>query len=222
MCGRFLLRCAPESWPESLLGTADQPLLPTLQSTSELDPILLQPRSNISPTQAVFAVVESDQSADRMLKPLGWGLVPSWADDKKIGASMINARSETVDEKRSFKKLFERHRCLIPADGYYEWVTEGKKKQPYLIERPDHSLFCFAGLWERNQLLNLETCTIITTAATPNMSWLHDRMPVVVDPKHYDAWLSTEFRDIATLKSWLQPEADGTFVTAPVDKVSGI
>ncbi len=145
MCGRFLLRCAPESWPVSLLGDADQPLLPAMESLSEVDPILLQPRTNVSPTQMVFAVVAADQHDRRLLKPLRWGLVPSWSDDKKIGASMINARSETVDEKRSFKKLFAEHRCLIPADGYYEWLTEGKKKQPYRIERPDRSLFCFAG-----------------------------------------------------------------------------
>ncbi len=179
-------------------------------------------RSNISPTQSVFAVVESDEHERRVLKSLRWGLVPSWADDKKIGASMINARSETVDEKRSFKKLFTEHRCLIPADGYYEWLTEGKKKHPYRIERPDGALFCFAGLWERNQRLGLETCTIITTAATAKMSWLHDRMPVVVKPEHYDAWLSSDFRDVATLKSWMQPEADGTLVATAVDKVSGI
>ncbi len=222
MCGRFLLRCPPESWPATLFGDDARPLFEGLGDGSDHDPILFQPRANVSPTQSVFALIESGTESRRELRSLRWGLVPSWADDKKIGASMINARSETVDEKRSFKKLFSGSRCLIPADGYYEWLTEGKKKQPHLIQRSDQSIFCFAGLWERNSRLNLETCTIITTAASPAMSWLHDRMPVIISPEHYDFWLNPKNHDVASLKQHLHAEPDGSLVITTVDKVGGI
>lgn len=227
MCGRFLLRCPPQSWPADLLPDGE----PASELATEL-PDLFKPRSNISPTQPVLAIVQQEPGALRELVALTWGLVPSWAQERKIGAKMINARSETVHEKPSFRNAFSHRRCLILADGYYEWVQSEAGKQPMLIQRPDKSLFCFAGLWEINRKLPstkdgvvdpqhpLLTCTIITTAASQAMRGIHDRMPVVMDPAHYTTWLDPGFRNADALRAWLVA-AEGDFFTAsPVQRVA--
>jgi len=231
MCGRFLLRCPPENWPENLFGDGGGLVSSKLGDA-------FRPRQNICPTQPVFAIVQAanhDQSTPslRTLTMLRWGLVPSWASDRKIGASMINARSETVAEKPSFRTAFARRRCLIPADGYYEWVSLEKGKQPMLIERPNQELFCFAGLWERNEKLPAEkdgvadrarpllTCTIITTAANTSLSAIHARMPVVVRPENYDVWLDPSVQNVSALQQLLVAAADGYFGAVPVERVSG-
>lgn len=146
---------------------------------------------------------------------------------------MINARSETVDQKPSFKAAFSQRRCLIPADGYYEWIKVEKTKQPMLIERPGSELFCFAGFWERNDKLSvnkngtsepsepLMTCTIITAVANASMASIHDRMPVVIKPADYRRWLDPNDRDLTFLKSLLVAADDDYFQATPVEKVAG-
>jgi putative SOS response-associated peptidase YedK len=231
MCGRFLLRTPPEEWPADLLSNLE----------GEFSELRLQPelsglfdsRQNIAPTQSILAIVQPEVGSLRELRSLRWGLVPSWAKDRSIGAKMINARSETVDEKPSFRTAFSRQRCLVPADGYYEWVKTESGKQPMLIERSARQPFCFAGLWEQNRSLPFDkdgesaqsrplvTCTIITTAANPSMASIHDRMPVVIDPAEYGRWLDPAYRDVKSLKQLLYAAEEGFFEARPVDRVSG-
>jgi putative SOS response-associated peptidase YedK len=144
----------------------------------------LPERYNIAPTQAVSVVVEGD--GGRFLDAMQWGLVPSWAKDPGIGNKMINARAETIQEKPSFKVALARRRCLIPADGFYEWKTEGKARQPMHIRRKDGELFAFAGLWEEWRQpdgMPLRTCTIVTTTPNELMEAIHNRMPAILLPE---------------------------------------
>jgi putative SOS response-associated peptidase YedK len=156
-----------------------------------------KPRFNVAPTQLVPAVRRGDRDGQRELVTMQWGLVPSWAKDVKIGRSGVNAKAETVAEKPMFRAAYKRRRCLIPADGYYEWETVGKAKLPWLYE-VQGGTFAFAGLWESWRDLGnaeaqpLETCTILTTEPNELAAVYHDRMPVILDPEDYDAWLSGE------------------------------
>jgi len=122
---------------------------------------------------------------------LRWGLIPSWAKDPKIGVQCINARAETISEKPSFREAFQKRRCLVPADGFWEWETIGKKKIPWKFARPDSEEFCMAGLWESwmDEGKPLETFTIITTSPNGLVSPVHDRMPVILAPKEAEGWL---------------------------------
>lgn len=132
------------------------------------------------------------ESAGRELTLLHWGLVPFWSKDKKIGYRTINARAETVASKPTFRAAFRHRRCLIPADGFYEWQTQPGGKQPYYITLQEQGLFAFAGLWEQWRGDNdevLESCTLIVTEANALMQPIHHRMPVILDPKDYDTWL---------------------------------
>lgn len=226
MCGRFLLRCPPESWPADLFGTTSE-----IVDANRI--AAFQPRQNIAPTQHIVAVVQDSGNESRSLKMLRWGLIPAWATDRKIGASMINARSETVDQKPSFRVAFRRRRCLIPADGYYEWTQTAAGKQPMLIQRPNRELFCFAGLWEQNDKLPADkdgmadpanpllTCTIITTAANQSLASIHDRMPVVIDPEQYATWLDPHHQNATELRPLLIAAGNDYFTAAPVARVSG-
>jgi putative SOS response-associated peptidase YedK len=168
---------------------------------------LFEPRYNIAPTQAVLAVRRIDPTGPPQAILLRWGLVPAWATDLSIGNRMLNARSETVLEKATFRTAFARRRCLLPADGFYEWQTIGRKKQPIHFRFRDDRLFAFAGLWERwggpDGLV--ESCTILTTTANDLVRPVHDRMPVILDPEHYDAWLDPRGTDTELLCSWLAP-----------------
>ncbi|PKQ32777.1 MAG: DUF159 family protein [Actinobacteria bacterium HGW-Actinobacteria-2] len=158
---------------------------------------------NIAPTDPIAAVLERerDQGVRRLLTPLRWGLVPSWAPDARGAARLINARLETVADKPSFRKAFASRRCLIPADGYYEWrpvsSASGKvRKQPYFIHPADGSPMVMAGLyefWKAPDGSWLTTAAIITTQATDHLGYLHDRMPVLVERAHWDAWLDPGF-----------------------------
>lgn len=174
MCGRFTLRQVPQEWVKQLA-------LP-----------IFSPRYNIAPTQQVLAIRQREGVCE--VSELRWGLVPSWADDPKIGNRLINARAETVATKPAFRKAFERRRCLILADGFYEWKKQGKAKQPFLIHRPEDQPFAFAGLWEwwKGNGLEIASCTIITTEANGMMQPLHDRMPVILDERDHDRWLDTD------------------------------
>ena len=125
-----------------------------------------------------------------------WGLVPRWAKDVTVGASMINARSETATEKPAFKELLQRRRCLIPADGFYEWQRTGRGKQPYCFEMIERQPFAFAGLWDSWRTpegATLETCTILTTTPNRLLAEVQDRMPVILPPTSYDLWLDPDF-----------------------------
>ena len=156
--------------------------------TAELE---LSPRYNIAPTQQVAAVRLNGER--RELVSLRWGLIPSWAKEAKIAASLINARADTAAVKPAFRAAFRKRRCLVLADGYYEWLTEGKEKQPFLFELDGGQPFAFAGLWESWRQTPdspaVETCTILTTEANALAREIHDRMPVVLEAADHDAWL---------------------------------
>ncbi len=181
----------------------------------------LAPRYNIAPTQET-PVVRLDQAGGRALAMLRWGLVPSWAKDATIGAKLINARADTVATKPSFRAAFRQRRCLVPADGFYEWQAglpgkprPGKPKQPYLIARADKATFAFAGLWEhwRDGGQVLETFTIITTDANKTLMPIHHRMPVILDPGNYAAWLDPKNKDAEAL---LKPAPDDALTAIPI------
>lgn len=147
------------------------------------------PRYNIAPSQPVTAVISHPH---RQLVHLKWGLVPFWAKDPTVGNRMINARAETIAEKPSYKQALAKRRCVIPADGFYEWKKAKGGSQPYYFRRPDGELFAFAGLWEHwrgEDGTELETCTIITVEANDLMSKVHDRMPAILKPEHEELWL---------------------------------
>lgn len=148
------------------------------------------PRYNIAPTQQVPVITDRDPKRLSFMK---WGLAPSWAKDPKIGSRMINARSETAAEKPSFRTAFKGRRCLIPADGYYEWAKRGKKKIPMYIQHARRDIFAFAGLWENWKQPDgswLQTCAILTTGANEKMRPIHHRMAVIVEPDDYETWLA--------------------------------
>jgi putative SOS response-associated peptidase YedK len=153
------------------------------------------PRYNIAPTQPVPVVRQNPREGAREILFMRWGLIPSWATDASIGTRTINARSETVETTPSFREPFRSQRCLIPADGFYEWKRNGKTKQPFCFEVADGQLFAFAGLWDRwtdPQGQAVESCTILTTTANALSADLHDRMPVILRPEDYDCWLDTK------------------------------
>lgn len=159
----------------------------------------LPPRYNIAPTQQVLAVRPAAEGGARTFASLRWGLIPGWAKEPSIGSRMINARAETVAEKPAFRAAFRRRRCLIVADGFYEWVTHGKDgpggkggKQPWRITLEGGTPFAVAGLWEHwlsPDGSEIESCTIVTTEAAASIAHLHHRMPVILDPEDYDVWL---------------------------------
>jgi putative SOS response-associated peptidase YedK len=168
------------------------------------------PSWNVAPTDAVNAVAAHERR--RVLVKLRWGLVPAWADDPRIGPRLINARSETVAERPAFKDAFARRRCLVPADGFYEWSAEHGAKIPYYIHRSDGRPVAFGGLWsvwrDRRDPDRppLRTCTILTTAAADELSWLHDRMPAILPADRWDDWLDPD-ADPAPLRGLLVPAA---------------
>lgn len=177
MCGRFAFY-SPSEATAALFGV-----------TTSTEVV---PRYNIAPTQFVAAVRRGEQNTPE-LAMLRWGLVPFWAKDPSIGNRMINARSETVAEKPSFRSAYRKRRCLILADGFYEWRKAADGKTPYFISRADGSPFAFAGLWEswssEDSDESLESTAIITAAASDFMAQLHQRMPVVIHPDLADRWL---------------------------------
>lgn len=195
MCGRFTLRTPTETVAALFEGLSFPERVP---------------RYNIAPTQNVLCVRQDKQGRSEAVD-LRWGLVPSWAKDLKMGARMINARGETVAEKPSFRAAFKRRRCLVLADGFYEWKKTENGKQPYYITLLDEQPFCFAGLWEAWQDKStddstvIQSCTVITTSANELMQPLHDRMPVILPPKHYDLWLDREFADRESLEQMVVP-----------------
>ncbi|MBE9193120.1 SOS response-associated peptidase [Gloeocapsopsis crepidinum LEGE 06123] len=176
MCGRYTLTQSAEAIAAAF----------GLDAVSEMEP-----RYNIAPTQSVPVVLYSAKK-QRQLKLMRWGLIPSWAEDASIGSRLINARSETVSEKPSFRAAFRQRRCLVVADGFYEWQRQEHKKQPYYFHLQNKQPFGFAGLWEHWQSPegeNIETCTILTTEANELMRPIHNRMPVILNSQDYALWL---------------------------------
>ncbi len=165
----------------------------------------LPARYNIAPTQD--APVVRLTPSGRQLALLRWGLIPSWAKDSKFKANTINARAETVSEKPTFRDAFKNCRCLVIADGFYEWKTEAGGKQPYLFARKDDRPMAFAGLWQRWEKgpESIESFTIIVTSANDVVSEIHDRMPVILDPKHFDAWLDVDSHSAGEVLPLLKP-----------------
>ncbi len=191
MCGRYTLYTSPEQLAKHFQV---QPL------------VALAPRFNIAPAQTVPAVRQG--LAGRELVMLRWGLVPCWAREEKTGYRMINARAETVAAKPAFRTAFQQRRCLIPADGFYEWRPGPTGKQPYYITLKDGDPFAFAGLWEHWEAEDghsVESCTIIVTTANPLVQAIHDRMPVILDVQNYVSWLDTRRFNAARLEALLQP-----------------
>jgi len=204
MCGRFTLSTPPED-------LAQQFELPQAPS--------VEPRYNIAPTQPVAAVRLHPDRGERLLDMLKWGLIPFWAKDPAIGSRMINARSETVAEKPAFRAAFRQRRCLVPADGFYEWQKVGTRKQPYVIRLRDGGPFAIAGLWEHWKGTDgevIESCTLLTTEANDLLRPVHPRMPVILDPENYALWLDTEVDDTALLESLLHPYAEVPLACYPV------
>lgn len=181
MCGRYTLGLNPE----------------TLAEHFELDatPRDLEPRYNIAPGQRV-AVITAVKDRGRHLDFMHWGLVPSWADDKSIGRRLVNARAETVAEKPAFRSAFHHRRCLIPADGYYEWQAAEPHKTPYWIGRPDRGPLGLAGLWERWEDRNtgetVDSCLILTCVAGAPLQAIGMRMPLILTPEDYGPWLAAD------------------------------
>jgi len=183
MCGRYSIT-QPVEAIQRVFHVGERPNLP--------------PRYNVAPTQDVPAV-RRGEDGERHLALLRWGLIPFWADDASIGSRMINARAESAAEKNAFRTAFRRRRCLIVADGFYEWqkpATKGGRKQPYRVTLTDGGLFAFAGLWEswREPASGetVESCAILTTDANEDLAQIHERMPVILDPAGYETWLDPD------------------------------
>ncbi|MBO9519908.1 MAG: SOS response-associated peptidase [Nocardioidaceae bacterium] len=231
MCGRYASSVDPEDIVEEFELHTALPDLPRLE-----------PDYNVAPTKEVYAVLERpprrespeapELPAERQLRILTWGLVPSWAKDVKIASRLINARMETIAEKPAFRRAFEKRRAILPADGYYEWyVTEqltkaGKpKKQPFFIRPKDGSMLAMAGLYELwrdpdraddDPLRWKWTSTVITTTATDDLGRIHDRMPLMLPRDAYDAWLDPTNTDKTELLGLLRPAVPGQLEAYPV------
>lgn len=205
MCGRFNLYSNPAE-------------------LAEIFELLREPdwsaRFNIAPAQPALVIRQAGDGT-RLASPLQWGLVPSWAKSDKVGSQMINARSETVATKSAFAKAFRERRCLVPADGFYEWeVITQKVKQPWHIFRANHEMLAFAGLWETwydlEEDSSLETFTILTTSANQFMSEIHDRMPVMLSRSDWEQWLDPQLQDVEALNSLLSPAPEEWLIREPV------
>ncbi len=175
---------------------------------------------NVAPTQEILAIYTYE--GENWLDRFHWGLVPFWAKDPSIGNRMINARAETIAEKPSFKNAFKKRRCLIIADGFYEWKGTKGQKQPMLITLPDKKPFAFAGLWEiwykNKQAPAYRSCTIITTEASASIREIHHRMPVILKPEVYKDWLNPQYQNTENLKHILAVERLTELTSYPVSK----
>ncbi len=204
MCGRYTLRAEPEAVQQAF----DLERLPDDWSA----------RYNMAPTQQLPAITNT---APRQLTMLQWGLIPSWSRDPAVGSKLINARAETIDEKLSFRESFQRRRCLIPADGFFEWQQQGASKRPMFVHLQDHALFAFAGLWDTWRGPSgqpLTTFTIITTEPNALLRTLHHRMAVILDRGHYRAWLA-DATEPDQLRAMLKPCPDEQMRVYPVSSL---
>lgn len=200
MCGRFSL--------SSIYGLQDR-----FGYENDID---LKERYNIAPSQQV-PIVREDEGV-RKASFYKWGLIPYWSKDTKIGFKMINARSETVNEKPSYKGPFKTQRCLILSDGFFEWQREGKEKKPYYFTLKDHQPFAFAGIWDRWEKDRevIYSCTLLTTSPNDLVRPIHDRMPVILTKEMESAWLDPHIQDTDFLKSLLVPYPEEDMMAAEV------
>jgi putative SOS response-associated peptidase YedK len=210
MCGRYLMTSAPEAI-RALFRYREQPNFP--------------PRHNIAPTQPV-AIVRMTEG-EKHFALVRWGLIPPWVKDPKAFSLLINARSETIDEKPAFRNAMKRRRCLFPADGFYEWKTEGAHKRPFVARRKDGQPMAFAGLWENWIGPNgeeMESAAIITTEANKEMGAVHHRAPVIVPPEQFDFWLDCTNVSEQEAASLFAPAADGSMqvyeISSAVNRVA--
>jgi putative SOS response-associated peptidase YedK len=204
MCGRITLT-SPAAAVAELFGLAAVPGL--------------EPRYNIAPSQLLAAVRSDERTASRRLDHLRWGLVPYWAKDPAIGNRMINARADSLASKPAFESAFRKRRCLVVVSGFYEWQRAGKHSQPYLLHRRDNAPFALAGLWEvwRDPAgTRLETCAVVTTEANALMRPIHDRMPVILRPEEFAAWLDPATVEPSGLARLLRPANEGALEAVPV------
>jgi putative SOS response-associated peptidase YedK len=208
MCGRFVSASPPDQIARYFDAVDD-------------GEHLLEANYNVAPTQDVYAVLVD--GGVRRLEALHWGLVPFWAKDPSVGNRMINARAESLATKNAYRKAFRKHRCIIPADGFYEWkaMPGQKRKQPMYISRPDGDPMAFAGLWEvwRNPSSpgeELHSCTVITGAANERMAEVHDRMPIMLPPSTWKTWLDPEVQDVDLLGKFLVPAPSELIELRPV------
>jgi putative SOS response-associated peptidase YedK len=202
MCGRLIQITAGESLAERF----ELPAIPAVT-----------PRYNLAPSQLV-SVIRMAAEGQREWVALRWGLVPAWSPEPRTAYSTFNARAETVADKPTYRHAFRRRRCLIPADGFYEWRTVGKRKQPYCIAPTDGAPFAFAGLWERweRDETVVESCTIVVTTANATIAPLHDRMPVILARADEALWLDPALTDPAILQPLLVPCAPERLRVWPV------
>ena len=205
MCGRFVQYSDPEIYA----------------SRYELDTWCdAQPRYNIAPTQQIRAI-RPNRDGKRELVHLRWGLVPHWSKGPDSRYSMINARAETVASKPAYRNAFKARRCLIPAEGFYEWRTTPSGKQPYLIRRRDREPFVMAGLWEHwgdSERGVIESCTIIVMEANTLIAPIHDRMPVIVEGQDLAIWLDPDIQDSERVSTLLQPAPETDWTLHPVSR----
>jgi len=212
MCGRYTLK------------TTGRSVAKLFDLAGEREESVMEPRYNIAPTQRIPVVRGSEVGeGERELRMMRWGLIPSWAKDPGIGSRMINARAETVAEKPSYRSAFKKRRCLIPADGFYEWRKEPGGKQPFYLRMRDGSAFGFAGLWETWSPRGADTeevlsASIITTEPNEVAAEVHNRMPVIHSPDLYDAWLDPDNNDREWLLSMLASYPAGEMEAYPVSR----
>jgi putative SOS response-associated peptidase YedK len=198
MCGRFVITSAPEAL-RKLFGYIDQPNFP--------------PRYNVAPTQPVPVVIV--ENGTRQFRLMRWGFIPAWVKEPRGFALLINARAETVQDKPAFKNAIRRRRCLIPADGWYEWSQADAHKRPYFLYRRDGQPFGFAGLaemWTGPNGEELDTVAIVTAAARTEMATLHSRVPVTIAPADFERWLDCTSEDAADAIPMLAAPSEGEFV----------
>jgi len=204
MCTRFALHCDPETL-RATFGTQNAPNFP--------------PRYNIAPTQGVHIVRLAADGA-RELALVRWGLLPSWVKDPENFSTLVNARAETAAQKPSFRAAMRRRRCLVPADGFIEWTGERGAKRPFYLKRRDRGVLAFAALWEHWQGADgaeIESAAILTTRANATLSPLHDRMPVILDPDEFDAWLDCKRLSPADVAELMAPADDALLEAVELD-----
>ncbi len=209
MCGRF----AQKTKPKNLAKKFQIVLKVGLES--------IKPRFNIAPSSLVPCIRVPFNETKPVMETLKWGLVPSWAKDPAIGFKLANARAETMAEKPSFRSAFKKQRCLVPADGFYEWDQKTKPKQPFYFYMKNEEPFCLAGLWEFWKPKDgkgepIQSFTLITTEANSILAPVHDRMPVILEEKDFEAWLDPRNQDVEKLKQFLKPFPASQMASYPV------
>ena len=203
MCGRFTLH-TPESRLREVFNLENP------------EPLGLQPRYNIAPSQQVPIIRDTESGREMVMAR--WGLIPQWSKEAKTKYSTINARIETVAEKPAYRTPFKHRRCLIPADGFYEWKVFDGRKVPHHIRMRDGGVFSLAGLWDHweGEGESLESCSIIVMPANDVMKPLHERMPAIIAPAHYDLWMDPRVTDKADIMGYLNSTPSSQLVTYPI------